>query len=111
MIELGQILHTARSGRIIVKISIAASGKKVNGLSVIDMNGRQIGKIQEIFGPVSSPYASIQPVREKLASIAGATVFIHSEVSRKSKSRKDYARKAKKPGRLTLSQKGRFTER
>ena len=96
MLELGQILHTARSGRIIVKISIAASGKKVNGLSVIDMNGRQIGKIQEIFGPVSSPYASIQPVREKLANIAGATVFIYSEVSRKSKSRKDYASKAKK---------------
>jgi RNA-binding protein len=96
MIELGQILHTARSGRIIVKISIAASGKKVNGLSVIDMNGRQIGKIQEIFGPVSSPYASLQPVSEKLASVAGATVFIHSEVPRKSKSRKDYATRAKK---------------
>ena len=96
MLELGQVLHTARSGRIIVKISIAASEKKVNGLPVIDMNGRQIGKIQEIFGPVSSPYASIQPVREKLASIAGATVFIPSEVSHKSKRQKGYTSKAKK---------------
>lgn len=96
MLELGQILHTARSGRIIVKISIAASGKKVSGLPVIDINGRQIGKIQEIFGPVSSPYASIQQVRDKLASIAGATVFVHDEVSHKSKRQKGYASKAKK---------------
>jgi RNA-binding protein len=97
MFELGQILHTARSGRIIVKIGIAALEKKVSGLQVIDVNGRQIGKVQEIFGPVTSPYASIQPVREKLTGIVGTKVFIPSEGSHRRMGRKGYAsHKAKK---------------
>lgn len=71
----------AKSGRLIVKMSAATSEKKVIGMPVIDSTGKQIGKIQEIFGPIVSPYASIQPSREKLTRIIGTKVFIADEAS------------------------------
>jgi RNA-binding protein len=81
MNELGEVLHTAKSGRLIVKMSAATSEKKVIGMPVVDSTGKQIGKIQEIFGPVVSPYASVQPRREKLTSFIGTKVFIADEDS------------------------------
>lgn len=81
MNELGEVLHMARSGRLIVKISAASIEKKVIGMQVIDSTGKQVGKIQEMFGPVVSPYASVQPSREKLTSIVGTKVFIADEAS------------------------------
>jgi RNA-binding protein len=79
MNELGEILHLAKSGQVIVKLSSQASEKKATGLTVLDMNGRQIGKILEIFGPVGSPYASVQPSRQKLTGIVGTKVFVADE--------------------------------
>lgn len=81
MNELGEVLHMARSGRLIVKMSAATSEKKLIGMPVIDSTRKQIGKIQEIFGPVVSPYASVQPSREKLTSIIGTKVFLADEAS------------------------------
>jgi len=81
MNELGEVLHMAKSGRLIVKIiGTATSEKKVIGMPVFDSTGKQIGKIQEIFGPVVSPYASVQPSRERLTGIIGK-VFIADEAS------------------------------
>lgn len=79
MNELGEILHIAKSGQVIVKLSFDASDKNATGLSVLDINGRQIGKILEIFGPVRSPYASVQPSRQKLTGIVGTKVFVTDE--------------------------------
>jgi RNA-binding protein len=76
MNELGEILHLARSGQVIVRLSSHSSDKKVTGLTVLDTNGRQIGKIIEIFGPVGSPYASVQPSRQKFTGIIGTKVFV-----------------------------------
>lgn len=81
MNELGEALHMARSGRLIVKMSAATSEKKLIGMPVMDSTRKQIGKIQEIFGPVVSPYASVQPSREKLTSIIGTKVFLADEAS------------------------------
>ena len=81
MDELGEILHVAKSGRVIVRISAMAREKKSTGMSVIDSTGRRIGKIQEIFGPVISPYASVQPSRDILTGIVGTKVFILDEGS------------------------------
>lgn len=91
MHELGRILHIARSGRVIVKNGTATWEKKMNGLPVFDNNGRQIGRIQEIFGPVACPYASIQPIREKLADLVGIQVFIPSDEPQRSKGKKWYS--------------------
>jgi RNA-binding protein len=79
MEELGKVLHVARSGRIIVKVNADAGEKKSTGMLLVDSSGLRIGKIQEIFGPVFSPYASVLPTREKLTGIIGARVFIADE--------------------------------
>jgi RNA-binding protein len=91
MHELGRILHIARSGRVIVKTGTTTWEKKMNGLPVFDINGRQIGRIQEIFGPVACPYASVQPAREKLADLVGIQVFIPSDEHQRSKVLKGYS--------------------
>jgi len=85
MHELGRFLHIARSGRVIVKTGRATLKKKMNGLPVFDVNGRQIGKIQEIFGPVACPYASVQPAQENLTDLVGTQVFIPSDEYQRSK--------------------------
>jgi RNA-binding protein len=81
MEELGKVLHLARSGRIIVKVNADAGEKKSTGMLLVDSSGLRIGKIQEIFGPVFSPYASVLPSREKLTGIIGTKVFIADEDS------------------------------
>lgn len=91
MLELGRILHIARSGRVVVKTGTATWEKKMNGLPVFDIKGRQIGRIQEIFGPVACPYASVQPTREKLADLVGIQVFIPSDEPQRSKGLKGYS--------------------
>jgi RNA-binding protein len=81
MEELGRVMHVARSGRIIVKVNANASEKRSTGMLLVDSSGLRIGKIQEIFGPVFSPYASVLPSREKLTGIIGKKVFIADEDS------------------------------
>jgi RNA-binding protein len=81
MEELGRVMHVARSGRIIVKVNANASEIKSTGMLLVDSSGLRIGKIQEIFGPVFSPYASVLPSREKLTGIIGKKVFIADEDS------------------------------
>lgn len=96
MDELGTILHVARSGRIIVKVDTEASEIKSTGVSLVDSNGFRIGRIQEIFGPVFSPYASVLPNREKLAGIVGKKVFIeHEDSFRRMKFKRDHDYRAK----------------
>ncbi len=87
MIELGKLLHVAKSGRIIVKVSNAARDKKITGRWIVDSAGRNIGRIQEIFGPVGSPYASVQPSQAKLTGIIGTKVYISEEDSLRSRRR------------------------
>jgi rRNA processing protein Gar1 len=110
MRELGRVLHIARSGRIIVKTGIGTIERNVNGFPVLDINGRKIGKIQEIFGPVISPYASVEPARQrKPADVVGAQVFIPNEVFTKNKRGKGhsgYKANTKVPDRVLRQKSG-----
>ena len=55
MFEVGQVLHKARSGRLIIRLS-----KKVEpGSLVLDSKGKSAGKVIELIGPVAAPYASV----------------------------------------------------
>jgi RNA-binding protein len=59
--RLGRILNVTPSQNIVVKID---KTPKI-GLTVIDENLKVVGKIFDIIGPVSSPYAVVKPtVRE-----------------------------------------------
>jgi RNA-binding protein len=53
--QVGTILHRAKSGRLIVRLS-----KEVRtGATILDGEGKRLGKIVELIGPVRAPYASV----------------------------------------------------
>jgi RNA-binding protein len=70
--RLGLVLHVSPSRNIIVKTE---STPKI-GETVVDENLKQVGKVFDIFGPVSSPYASIKPTLTKLEGLANKTLYI-----------------------------------
>ncbi len=71
MREVGEVLHTARSGRIILRLDqeIAA------GTVLVDSKGRNAVKVLELMGPVSRPYASAIPGTSKFG-VKGQKVFL-----------------------------------
>lgn len=73
MNELGEILHVAKSGRIIIKCT-NFDQKKI-GWIVTDKNGKKLGKIVELLGPVNSPFASIISEVDLNNIVCGAKVY------------------------------------
>jgi RNA-binding protein len=71
--EVGEVMHVAKSGRIIVKLNSVRLN--LIGNILMDSDGRKVGKVIETLGPVSSPYASVAPVIEKTNKIIGRKVF------------------------------------
>jgi RNA-binding protein len=62
LFQVGTILHQAKSGRLIVRLS-----KEVRpGAFLLDEGGKKLGKIVELIGPVRSPYASVAVVSSRL---------------------------------------------
>ncbi|MEM2970935.1 MAG: Gar1/Naf1 family protein [Candidatus Bathyarchaeia archaeon] len=57
MQRIGRVLHISPSRNVIVKIE----NMPQIGAMVVDENLAVVGKVFEIFGSVSSPYAAIKP--------------------------------------------------
>ena len=93
MEEIGEIIHLAKSGRLIVKLT--KDGKETNsGDILLDANGKRIGKIIEVIGPVTAPYASVAPMIDRENKIIGIKVFSGGFLPKRQGSRrKDYARR------------------
>jgi len=70
--RLGKVLSVTPSKNIIVKIDKAPK----MGAAVIDEKLRVVGKIFDIIGPVSSPYAVIKPSVMDLEKIADMQLYI-----------------------------------
>jgi len=69
--EVGEVLHIAKSGRIIVKLS-----QKVNpGDILVNTKGKKLAKVVELIGPVKSPYASAMPLIDKAKKYVGTKVY------------------------------------
>jgi len=90
---LGEILHFSKSGRLIVKIDNYRTFIKP-GLKISDDQEKSIGKISELLGPISSPYASIIPYIQKRNRMTGTKVYI-CENSKKSYRSKSYNSKTR----------------
>jgi len=70
--RLGQVLHISPSKNIIVKIeNIPRIGE-----TIVDENLRTVGKIFDLFGPVSSPYVAIKPTILKTEELTNKTLYI-----------------------------------
>jgi len=61
MQEVGEVLHRARSGRLIIRLA----GKVEPGTILLDSKGRKAAKVVELIGPVSKPYASAAPASDR----------------------------------------------
>jgi RNA-binding protein len=57
--RLGKILHISSSQSLIVKCDQTCFVRM--GTKACDSKLREIGKIQDLFGPISAPYLSIRP--------------------------------------------------
>ena len=71
MLQVGILLHQAKSGRLIFKLSREVRA----GAVFVDEKGRRLGRVVEIIGPVKGPYASVAPATSKFGA-AGAAAFI-----------------------------------
>jgi RNA-binding protein len=81
--RLGLILHLSPSRNIIVKVeNIPRIGE-----TVVDENLKPIGKILDILGPVSSPYAAVRPTVRDPEKLANKMVYVFPTKRRKEKKR------------------------
>ena len=71
MQEVGEVLHIANSGRVIVRLS-----KEIKeGQILCDKNNQKIGRVTELIGPINEPFASAIPLTNNLKKISGTKVF------------------------------------
>jgi rRNA processing protein Gar1 len=71
--RLNKILHISKNGKLILKLNSDTNLKL--GEKVFSSKLREIGKIQDIFGPVNSPYVSITPKMPDPFSLVGKVVY------------------------------------
>jgi RNA-binding protein len=88
--EIGEVLHLARSGRLIVKLHPSCGFSKIGQL-LFDNEGTKIGRIIELIGSVRAPFASVLPDTKSSNKISGMKVFEYEPNS----SNRDTARKPK----------------
>ncbi|HIH06787.1 MAG TPA: hypothetical protein HA292_03245 [Candidatus Nitrosotenuis sp.] len=85
MQEIGEIMHLASSGRVIIRLTRPLE----EGDYVCDESGRRIGKITELIGPVSSPFASAISLTNNVKKYVGGKVyFLDEPVIKRNKSRR-----------------------
>lgn len=79
--RLGRVLHVSQNRNIIIKIeNIPKIGAKV-----IDENLKPVGKVLDIFGPVSSPYASVRSSIQGIGKPLDKILYVPSSRKRKGK--------------------------
>lgn len=72
MQRLGKALHVTPSQNIVVKTD---KTPKI-GLTVVDENLKVIGKVFDIIGPVSAPYAVIKPAVRDPERVVNKQVYL-----------------------------------
>jgi RNA-binding protein len=72
--EIGEVMHLAKSGRLVIKLNAASAGIRAGEL-LVDGSGKRVGKVVELIGPVSAPYASVIPMTDRTSRLVGSKVF------------------------------------
>ena len=71
MQEVGEVLHIANSGRVIVRLSREVK----EGQIICDKDNQKIGRITELIGPVKNHFESAIPLTNNVKKISGTKVF------------------------------------
>jgi rRNA processing protein Gar1 len=83
--RLGRITNVSPSGNAIVK---AENPPKI-GSEVVDENLNVVGKVFDIIGPVSAPYAVIKPIIKEPTKIVNKPVYLLLSKTKRSKREND----------------------
>lgn len=67
-------MHLAKSGRLIVKLNAAGAGVKAGEL-LVDGSGKRVGRVAELIGPMSTPYASVISMTDRTSRLVGIKIF------------------------------------
>ena len=71
MQEVGEILHLANSGRVIVRLSKVVQQDQI----LCDESSTKVAKVTELIGPVAKPYASAALMTNNIKKFVGKKVF------------------------------------
>lgn len=104
-IEVGEVLHVARSGRMIIK-SIGDVAGLSRGTILVDAKGRSVAKLIELIGPVQSPYISAMPLTDRVKKYVGATLYVE-RASKKVRRRQGDGEDKSKSKSKRVERKGR----
>jgi RNA-binding protein len=69
--EVGEILHLASSGRVIVRLSKVVQQDQI----LCDENSTKVAKVTELIGPVAKPYASAISLTNNVKKFVGKKMF------------------------------------
>jgi len=69
--EVGEVMHIANSGRVIIQLSKPLPDGKI----LFDKTGRKIARVTELIGLVEEPYASAIPLVNNIKKVVGNKVF------------------------------------
>lgn len=75
MQEVGEVLHLASSGRVIIRLSRPLR----DGQVIVDNSGTRVAKVSEMIGPIDAPYASAIPLTNNIKKHVGKQVYIVEE--------------------------------
>ena len=75
MQEVGEVLHLASSGRVVIRLSKPVR----DGQIVVDGSGTKVAKVSEMIGPVDAPYASAVPLTNNIKKQIGQHVYVAEE--------------------------------
>ena len=73
IIEAGEVIHVAKSGRLILKIGTGIVLK--SGENLFDNAGKKVGRVTELIGPVDAPYASVPLDNVQIKRTSGSKMF------------------------------------
>ena len=71
MQEVGEILHLATSGRVIVRLSKTVVQDQI----LCDEKSTKVAKVTELIGPVAKPYASAISLTDNIKKFVGKKMF------------------------------------
>ena len=69
--EVGEVLHIAKSGRVIIKLS----QKVDSGEILLDSKGKKVARVVELIGQVKAPYASAVPMTDRIKKYVGTKMY------------------------------------
>ena len=72
--RLGKVLHLSKSGNLILRLDQPLV--PAIGAQVCDYKIRRIGVVNNVLGPVKSPYVSVKPVANVDRTLAGRVLYL-----------------------------------